>query len=319
MKEVKRMKTMKRVIYVWLVGFGLAAVTPAFGVFEGSSDATFGVPTPSNGTVVYSGVGTNEFRHGQAIPGSTQNILVMDSIVFSTGPDTPFAISHLTYTNGQTLDGTHVETVPVDIEMTFTDPAGLVETFDFEFDFDLTPNTTGDPVLDADTLRPVDVNSQSDTVIQVGGNVYTLELIGFSSDGGSTIETSFILPEDATTESDLYAQITPPIVATLDIKPGSYPNSINLRNRGVVPVAVLTTEDFDATTIDPDTVEFAGATPVRWTLEDVDGDGDTDMLFHFNTQDLNLNGDSEYGLLIGRTTDGDLFAGIDTVNIVPRK
>lgn len=36
------------------------------------------------------------------------------------------------------------------------------------------------------------------------------------------------------------------ISVTVDIKPGSTPNSINLKSRGVVPVAVLTTGDFDA-------------------------------------------------------------------------
>ena len=61
----------------------------------------------------------------------------------------------------------------------------------------------------------------------------------------------------------------------IDIKPGSDPNSINLKSKGVVPVAVLTTPDFDAATVDPATVEFAGASPVRWTMEDVDGDTDT--------------------------------------------
>lgn len=72
----------------------------------------------------------------------------------------------------------------------------------------------------------------------------------------------------------------------IDIKPGGNPNNINLRSNGVVPVAVLTTNDFEVSSIDPTTVEFAGAEPVRITLEDVDEDGDLDMLFHFKTQDL---------------------------------
>ncbi len=46
---------------------------------------------------------------------------------------------------------------------------------------------------------------------------------------------------------------------TIDIKPGSDHNSINLKSWGVVPVAVLTTSDFNADTIDPTTVKFAGA------------------------------------------------------------
>ncbi|MDT8304006.1 MAG: hypothetical protein RQ760_21165 [Sedimentisphaerales bacterium] len=75
----------------------------------------------------------------------------------------------------------------------------------------------------------------------------------------------------------------------IDIKPGSDENVINLKSRGVVPVAVMTTEDFQAGNINPDSVEFAGASPVRSSLCDVDNDGDMDMLFHFRTQMLNLD------------------------------
>jgi hypothetical protein len=109
------------------------------------------------------------------------------------------------------------------------------------------------------------------------------------------------------------------VPVTIDIKPGSNPNSINLKSKGVTPVAVLTTDDFAADTIDPDTVLFASASPVRSTMEDVDGDGDDDMLFHFKTQDLkNLNEDSTEATLKGETRGGTLIEGIDSVNIVPK-
>ena len=104
----------------------------------------------------------------------------------------------------------------------------------------------------------------------------------------------------------------------IDIKPGSDPNSINLKSKGVVPVAVLTADDFDASTVDPSTVEFAGASPVRWTMEDVDGDGDLDLILHFKTQELGLTEDSTESTLTGETYDGELLWGTDTVNIVPK-
>ena len=103
----------------------------------------------------------------------------------------------------------------------------------------------------------------------------------------------------------------------IDIKPGSDPNSINLNSKGNVPVAVLTTDDFDASDVDPNTVVFAGVEPVKWTMEDVDDDGDDDMLFHFKTQDLDLDEDSTEATLFGKTKDWDFFEGTDTVNIVP--
>ena len=114
---------------------------------------------------------------------------------------------------------------------------------------------------------------------------------------------------------------------TIDIKPGGNPNNINLKSRGVVPVAVLTTEDFDASTIDPKTVLFAGAEPVRWTLCDVDDDGDKDILFHFKTEDLKLDDEITEATLTceiksemtRETTDGEVIQGTDEVCIVPRK
>ena len=71
-----------------------------------------------------------------------------------------------------------------------------------------------------------------------------------------------------------------PLDVTIDIKPGSFPNSINLCTGGAVPVAIFSTDDFDATTVDPNTVRLADA-QVKIAgksgkdlchIEDVDGD-----------------------------------------------
>jgi len=105
----------------------------------------------------------------------------------------------------------------------------------------------------------------------------------------------------------------------IDIKPGSDPNSINLKSKGVVPVAVLTTADFDASTVDPAAVLFVGASPVRSIECDVDDDGDLDILFHFKTQDLNLDENSTEATLTGMTYGGQTIQGTDAVNIVPKE
>ncbi len=120
-----------------------------------------------------------------------------------------------------------------------------------------------------------------------------------------------------------YALVTIPLPVLgvdMDIKPGSDPNSINLKSKGVVPVAILTTDEFNANAVDPDMVFFAGALPVRSTECDVDGDGDLDLLFHFNTQELeDLDEDSTEATLTGATYSGQPIQGTDTVNIVPKK
>jgi len=116
----------------------------------------------------------------------------------------------------------------------------------------------------------------------------------------------------------------------IDIKPGSDENKINLRSRGVVPVAVLTTDEFDAAQIDAGTVKFAGAEPVHWRLADVDEDGDIDMMFHFRTQQLELDQSSTEATLTAqlktqmtaRSTaqvSGGTISGSDEVRIVSSK
>jgi hypothetical protein len=105
----------------------------------------------------------------------------------------------------------------------------------------------------------------------------------------------------------------------IDIKPGTYPNDINLANKGVVPVAILTPADPDPNSVVPGTVVFEGATPVRWTRADVNNDGVIDLLLHFNTKDLKLTKKNTTAILTGKTLDGTDILGMDTVNIVPKK
>jgi hypothetical protein len=107
---------------------------------------------------------------------------------------------------------------------------------------------------------------------------------------------------------------------TIDIKPGSDPNSINPRSRGKIPVAILTTNDFDATTVDPNTVLFGAtgteAAPVQSALEDVDRDGDTDMILHFNTQDTGIVCGATSASLTGETFSGQPIEGSDSIKTV---
>jgi hypothetical protein len=108
-----------------------------------------------------------------------------------------------------------------------------------------------------------------------------------------------------------------PVIVDIDIKPGSEPNSINLKSKGVVSVAILGGPDFDVTTIDPTTVHFEGATPLKWAIEDVQPDGYADLVFKFKTQELNLTEGDVEGTITGQTEDGTPLGGMDSVNIVP--
>lgn len=109
--------------------------------------------------------------------------------------------------------------------------------------------------------------------------------------------------------------VPPPQIIDIVIKP----NSINLDSKGVVQVAVLTTTDFDATLVDPTTVEFAGASPTRWAIKDVDRDGDKDMLLNFLAQELvELDKFSTEATLSGYNTDGWPIEGTGKVTIITK-
>jgi Concanavalin A-like lectin/glucanases superfamily len=114
------------------------------------------------------------------------------------------------------------------------------------------------------------------------------------------------------------------IPIAIDIKPGGVRNPINLRSRGKVPVAILSSETFDATTVDVGSVMFAGAPVVtkkngtfQFSVKDVNHDGLLDLFLHFNTQALNLNHSSTQATLTGTTLNGRCIAGTDSVKIVP--
>jgi hypothetical protein len=110
--------------------------------------------------------------------------------------------------------------------------------------------------------------------------------------------------------------------------------SVNLGSKGMLPVAVLSTATFDATTLDPATIvlgdETGSDTPVakrnnsRYfaSAEDVNGDGRLDLVLQFSVPALVANGDltsSTTSLVLrGFLADGCTnVRGSNTVVIVP--
>ena len=113
----------------------------------------------------------------------------------------------------------------------------------------------------------------------------------------------------------------------IDIKPGSDPNSINCNNaKEVITVAILSTASFNALDVDHTTVRFEGASEKihfdkkalvpRRHEEDVNGDGDTDLVFHFRRGDTYLTCASTAGTLSGTPPGGPYILGVDAVRIV---
>ena len=107
------------------------------------------------------------------------------------------------------------------------------------------------------------------------------------------------------------------IPIAIDIKPGSYPNSINPKSKGVIPVAILSTPTFNATTVDPLSVRFGPNNAMeshgRGHSEDVDHDGDLDMMLHFSTQEAGIQCGATQASLTGQTTNGLSITGTDAI------
>lgn len=138
----------------------------------------------------------------------------------------------------------------------------------------------------------------------------------------------------------------PVIPVAIDVKPQSCPNPLNLKSKGIMPVAVLGREDFDVNAIDLASIRLEGVAPIRSSLEDVgappaDGnececteegpDGFMDLTLKFKTQQIveqlgSVLGDATYGTsadpnvlvltLTGSLSDGRPIEGSDCVVLV---
>lgn len=132
--------------------------------------------------------------------------------------------------------------------------------------------------------------------------------------------TRFDLPFQTVVELD------PVITVIIDIKPDSYPKSINLATAGTLPVAIFGSPNFDVTTIDPMSLTLAGAGlklkvngELQFSFEDLNHDGSTDLLIHLLAKELSLAPGSQTAILEGETMDGMAIRGSDTVRIISNK
>ena len=149
---------------------------------------------------------------------------------------------------------------------------------------------------------------------------------------GATIQHSFatagvqtvsVEVSDGTDTDTADATIEVAHYAPLDVKPGSDDNPVNPKSKGVLPVAILNTDDFDPTAVVVESLVLSvtesgdGASPAKGgQFEDVDGDGDDDLVVHFANADLDLDSETSILYLSGQMADGLSLVGSDEVTAV---
>ena len=102
----------------------------------------------------------------------------------------------------------------------------------------------------------------------------------------------------------------------IDIKPGNNQETkINPKSKGVVPVALLSSDTFDALNVDQSSLRF-GAVGDEDSLahcqkegKDVNGDGRLDLVCHFDNERAEFDMSVVEGIVKGKGKDGKLFKG----------
>jgi len=188
-----------------------------------------------------------------------------------------------------------------------SDPDGDIVSFLWDLDDDGVFETTGDD-------RPIFEVSYSylESLGLLINHEYTIHLKTVDNDNMSdTVNiTLMIVPK-------------PAFQVALDIKPGSCPNPVNTRSSGVLPVAILGSNDLDVTMIDPASIRLAGVEPLRSSIEDVatpapdiadcncvgtGPDGLLDLTLKFRTQAIiEATGDIDDGDIITLELTGILY------------
>jgi hypothetical protein len=230
-------------------------------------------------------------------------------------------------------------------ELIVTDPLGRKTGYDprsgttymeipeayYKYETNIDPseeNYTDDPHVYKvfELYQPVDGEYLLE-VIGLEAGTYTLYARMFDNEVNETsyeFSEEIIAGEINEYQLDFSSNPNSPQSITIDIRPGNQTNTIICTKLStLIPVAVITTDDFDAVNLNPTSVTFEGANPSTKqkgktgdNITDVDGDGDLDRLFYFVLGDTNLTCLSTIATLQGLTYENISVIGSDTVKMI---
>ncbi len=303
----------------------------------------------------------NRFEWGVPVSDSFVNVLQFDGLSLEAAPDEIVSLGDLLYTNGtvnQAFNGEFPFTLKLDIggldsassssdssstdassssdsvnEVADTTDSSVDETagsdttadeslsFEFLFDIFNSPNTTGDAVLDGDRLR-LNSGGVAPVSFEIDGQEYTIQLIGFSSDGGNSIRTGFNSPEESTANAELFAKIVPlsddlaefyeplpnSVVFEFIAKGGISIGGDATTGEGAVAVSLLIKSEITLQVAWGNVV--SGLTSDYEPVSDADGDSDGDGKAEIDLDDTNTN------VVVTTDADEDIDGTIDSDIIV---
>ena len=149
------------------------------------------------------------------------------------------------------------------------------------------------------------------------------QIVGFGSyDTGEIDEFGRAIIES---RSFLMTPVPIPVSVLIDIKPEDDKNTINTKSKGVTPVAIFSTFEFDATFINPESLKLSKANVhqaginknYQCSIKDIDGDGLVDLLCKFNTADISTVDNNQNISLVVFTYSGEKIEGADQITITP--
>lgn len=182
-----------------------SAYANAAELFVGSGDGVFGEPTTIF-PAIFTGVGTDTFTNGFPSTSPEPDSVSFTGSAFEVMTGTPFTIGTLSYTNNVTVVGTTVDSVPLLANLNLSAPSAFNQPLEFDLAFNETVNDGASPDEDADSLFAT--TSASDFSFESNGSQFIFEVLGFSQDGGATINNEFVALEEATVTGLLRGRIT---------------------------------------------------------------------------------------------------------------
>ena len=296
-----------------------------------------GGPTTITNTATVAGVTIDPDPSDNTVVEETDVVAVADLEIVSfeaIDPPAEILVGEPTEITLRKVITNHGPSAPMDVRLTVEASA--------------TPGTTVTPedlVLEEDAL-----GLEEERVVDEVFTVECQEASDHSFTFENTIEPANAEdtdPDPSNNEASATVEILCVVPVAINIRPGGFPNPVNLGSNGVISLAVLSTTageyglplPFDATTIDPTSVRFGPGDVVfdetggafeshgrghpedSYELDEVTKDGDIDMVLHFQTQETGIGPSDTEACVKGEWIDGQggvhKFFGCDSIVIVP--